>query len=138
MNNTTVDHERVYESDDPYAELKLFNFMLTIIISIFGLIGNSLVIMISRKAKNVSSTDIYITWIAITDNLLIVSMNTYSYRYVYPVIFPHISDWRSSGIFTLTGILLTHFVQQANTYIIVLLSIDRYIQVRHSAAVSQR
>ena len=56
--------------------------MLTIIISIFGLIGNSLVIMINRKAKNVSSTDIYITWIAITDNLLIVSMNTYSYRLV--------------------------------------------------------
>lgn len=32
--------------------------------------------------------------------------------------------------------VLKHFVQQANTYIIVLLSLDRYIQVRHSAAVS--
>lgn len=66
--------------DDPYREAKLFNFALTIFISTFGIISNCVVLAVNRKIKSLSSTDVYITFLAITDMLLIVSLGLYAYR----------------------------------------------------------
>lgn len=67
-------------ADDPLEALKFFNFGLTVMISIFGLIGNNLVVLVNKRAKNISSTDVYITALAVTDNLLILAINIYCYR----------------------------------------------------------
>lgn len=69
----------IYE-DDPYRGAKLFNFSLTVFISAFGLISNTVVLAVNGKIKSLSSTDVYITFLAITDMLLIVSLGLYAYR----------------------------------------------------------
>ena len=66
--------------DDPYGDAKLFNFALTVAIALFGLISNSVVIAINRRIRSPTSTDVYIMLLAITDNLLILSVSLFSFR----------------------------------------------------------
>lgn len=65
---------------DPYAEVKLFNLILTVCVALFGLVSNTVVILVNRKIKNLKSTDVYITLLAVTDNMLIVSVGLFSLR----------------------------------------------------------
>lgn len=69
----------VYE-DDPNATFKIFNFTLTVIIGVFGLVSNSMVVAVNRRIKTLTSTDVYITLLAITDNLLIVAVSLVGFR----------------------------------------------------------
>lgn len=66
--------------DDLYVQLKLFNFSLTLIVGVLGLIGNAVIIYVNQRIKTTSSTDIYISWLAISDNGLIISLSLYAYR----------------------------------------------------------
>lgn len=68
------------KEEDPYYELKLFNFVLTVVIAVFGLVSNSIVIAVNRSISKHSSTDVYITFLAVSDNLLIISLSLYAYR----------------------------------------------------------
>ncbi|XP_067946227.1 FMRFamide peptide receptor frpr-18-like isoform X2 [Watersipora subatra] len=115
---------------DPYSVIKLFNFGLTVFISLFGLASNTLVGLVYRRTKLLSSTDVYLTALALSDNVQIIFISLYAYRYVYQLLFPGVLDWRPSGVVTLSGILITSMSQFVNTYIIVLLGVDRFLQVK--------
>lgn len=69
----------IYE-DDPFYEAKLFNFTLTVFIAVFGLASNCVVVAVNSKIRILSSTDVYITALAVTDNILILSISLYAYR----------------------------------------------------------
>jgi hypothetical protein len=69
--------------NDPLEGVKLFSIFLTAVVSMLGLISNTMVVMVNRRIKKPTSTDIYISFISITDNLMIVFTSFLFYGYIF-------------------------------------------------------
>lgn len=61
-------------------DLKLFGFAISIIISIFGLVCNTLVIIANKRYVRRTSTDVYVVFLAVADNLVIIALSFNGYR----------------------------------------------------------
>ena len=69
-------------SEDPFGSAKIFNFSMMMVISLVGILGNSLVIVTFHKQKHHTSATQFLKALAAFDILLIISTNIFSHRSV--------------------------------------------------------
>ena len=69
-------------SEDPFGAAKIFNLSMIMIISLVGILGNSLVIVAFHKQKHHTSATQFLKALATFDILLIISTNIFSHRSV--------------------------------------------------------
>lgn len=94
------------------------------LVFIFGLLGNSLVVLILVKYKKLKSmTDIYLLNLAISDLLFIFSLPLWIYHAAHKWVFG------DAMCKILSGISLTGFY--AGSFFIILLTFDRYLAIVH-------
>ncbi|XP_063160075.1 C-C chemokine receptor type 5-like [Candoia aspera] len=106
----------------------VFNVLPTFysLVFILGLVGNVLVVLVLIKYKFKSMTDIYLLNLAISDLLFIFSL---PFRIYYAA-----NDWVFGDAMCkiYIGIFFLHFY--SGSFFIVLLTIDRYLDIVHSAS----
>lgn len=67
-------------SEDPMAAYKLLNFVIIMLVSVIGLLGNLLVILTFHRQKRNTSATTFLKHLAIFDIFVIISTNLFAHR----------------------------------------------------------